>query len=119
MSPLNGLWQLTRAEFAGDIAPELVTAKTVLELSTRHYAIRFDGEIMDEGTFTITETADHSKLVLIGERGTNTGRKVPAIYQCVGDRLRICFGFAGIAPTRFGTSADSEFYLASYRRISR
>lgn len=110
---------MIRAEFAGDAAPELIIAKTTLELTVERYTIRFDGEIADEGKFTTGEANGHLTMTLTGVTGTNEGRTIPAIYQHAGDRLRICFGFAGEPPTHFATKAGSELYLATYRRIAR
>ncbi|MEO6568458.1 MAG: TIGR03067 domain-containing protein [Opitutaceae bacterium] len=118
-TPLEGLWQMTRAEFAGESAPEMIITKTMLELSREHYAIRFDGDVMDEGMFSLKSSPANPTLVFTGRRGTNAGQTIPAIYQCVGDRLRICFGFGGEAPTTFATVAGSQLYLALYRRVVR
>jgi uncharacterized protein (TIGR03067 family) len=110
---------MMRAEFAGDAAPEHVVARTTLELSGDRYAMRFDGEIADAGEFTTGGANGHLTLTLTGVTGTNRGRTIPAIYQHAGDRLRICFGCAGEPPTHFATSAGSQLYLATYRRITR
>ncbi|MEO7412011.1 MAG: hypothetical protein ABIZ81_01525 [Opitutaceae bacterium] len=118
-SPLEGFWRMTRAEFEGESAPELVAAKTTLQLAAEHYAVCFDGEIIDEGVFTAKNPVEFPLLFFTGERGTNTGRTIPAIYQCVGDRLRICYGFGGQSPASFATAAGSQLYLASYRRVLR
>lgn len=117
---IQGQWQMIRAEFDGESAPELVVAKTLLELAGNKYAMRFDGEVMDAGTFlSDTGPTGAKTLVLSGDCGTNAGRTIPAIFQCTGDRLRICFGFAGIPPVRFATATGSHLYLATYRRIAR
>ena len=118
-TPLEGFWQLTRAEFAGESAPAMIAEKTTLELAAERYAMRFDGEVMDEGRFTFNSSAENPALVFKGQSGTNAGQTIPAIYQCVGDRLRICYGFGGEAPTHFATVAGSQLYLAFYRRVSR
>lgn len=110
---------MVRAEFAGEAAPEMVAAKTILELCGATYAVRFDGELMDGGIFTFQAgSSAAASLLLSSNRGTNAGRTIPAIFQCVGDRLRICFGFNGVMPVRFVTTIGSELYLASYRRLS-
>lgn len=114
---LEGRWQMIRAEFEGDPAPELITAKTTLEFSGERYAIRFDGEIADTGKFIAGEADARLTLAFTGITGTNAGRKIPAIYQHAGNRLRICFGFAGKCPTHFATTTGSQLYLATYRRI--
>jgi hypothetical protein len=38
------------------------------------------------------------------------------LFQLVGDRLRICYGMDGTAPTGFVSPPGSTHYLATYRR---
>jgi uncharacterized protein (TIGR03067 family) len=118
-SPLEGLWQMVRAELAGEPAPDMVAAKTTLELSGQRYTVRFDQETVDCGAFTVAGNVAHPRLILTGDSGPNRGRTVPAIYQCVRDRLRICYGLGGSLPVDFATAPGSELYLASYRRVVR
>ncbi len=113
-----GLWQMLHAEFEGERAPELVAAKTTLELAAAHYTVRFDGEVHDAGTFTTVAAKGHSHLTLHGVNGTNIGRTIPAIYQRVHDRLRICYGLAGVRPEGFATAPGTQLYVATYRRIT-
>ena len=113
---LEGSWQMIRAEFAGDAMPALAAEKTTLQLSATGYAILFAGEIMDAGKITARPAGAHATLLFLGERGSNRGRIIPAIYQRVGDRLRICFGIDGQIPPAFSTSAGAQRYLATYRR---
>lgn len=108
---------MLQAEFEGEKAPELVTSKTVLELSGQDYRVRYGGEAHDRGTFVIAEGSGYSLITLQGREGTNAGRTIPAIYQCVRDRLRVCYGFDGVRPTSFTTSVGSQRYLATYKRI--
>jgi uncharacterized protein (TIGR03067 family) len=114
--PLEGLWEMVRAEFAAEAAPELVVRKMSLEFSDDRYAVRFDGQVVDEGRFTVAEVECHLTLTLVGVSGHNAGRTIPAIYQKTGDRLRICYGFDGVKPVGFATVAGSQLYLATYRR---
>lgn len=107
---------MIRAEQAGEAAPELVAERTQLELRAGHYAVRFDGTVMDRGTFEIGGTPDVRTLLLRGLAGPNAGRTLPCIYQLAGDRLRICFGLDGVAPLRFATTEGDSRYLATYRR---
>jgi uncharacterized protein (TIGR03067 family) len=117
--PLEGCWEVIRAEFAGERAPELIARRITLEFSGDRYAVHFDGRAVDEGSFAAAEAGECLTLTLIGKSGTNAGRTIPAIYQCTGDRLRICYGFDGITPTRFTTTTGSQLYLATYRRRLR
>jgi uncharacterized protein (TIGR03067 family) len=113
---LEGFWEMVRAEFAGEAAPELVVCKTSLLFSGDTYAVRFDGQVVDQGHFALVESTGHLMLTLTGASGTNAGRTIPAIYQQTGERLRICFGFDGVLPARFETAVGSQLYLATYRR---
>lgn len=114
---LLGRWQMTRAEFNGDAAPELVAQRTQLTFTATTYNVRFDGEEMDRGRYELTADLASKTLTLHGDVGPNAGRTIPCIYQLVGDRLRICFGLSGVPPTDFSTAPEQERYLASYRRL--
>jgi len=70
------------------------------------YAVRFDGD-GDRGNYLLGAANGDRGLTLVRPRGPNAGRH-PAIYQLVGDRLRICYGSTGETPTRFATTPDSR-----------
>ena len=112
----HGVWQMLRAELAGETAPELVARRTVIELSPDRYLVRFDGQPVDRGTCAIDDTAAPKTMTLCGESGPNAGRTIPCLYQLVGDRLRICYGLDGTPPTDFSTAVGQPRYLATYRR---
>lgn len=109
---LTGTWEMIRAEQNGELSPELVALRVELELTSATYVVRFAGQIADQGTIS----CDAARFTLIGTEGPNAGRTVPCIYQLAGDRLRVCYGLDGIAPTGFSTTAGSAQYLATYRR---
>lgn len=115
-NPITGTWQLVRAEFNGEQAPELVTTKTQLTFTMEHYVVRYAGEITDRGSFESGPIGTVQTVVLRGTQGPNTGRSIPCLYQVVGDRLRVCFGLNGTLPTAFTTAANQGRYLATYRR---
>lgn len=114
---VDGRWKLLRAEQGGEAAPDLVINRTTLVLSAGRYAIWFAGEEMDVGSFETGGVTGALTLLLRGSRGPNAGRTIPCIYQLRGDRLRICYGFDGTAPTEFATAAQDQRYLATYQRL--
>ncbi len=116
MTPLDGRWQMVRAELDGESAPELVVQHSLLTFDRHAYTVHFDREIADRGTFELSANLEVKTLILHGKSGANAGRTIPCIYQLVGDRLRICFGLDGIAPTDFTTAPKQQRYLATYRR---
>lgn len=116
-SSLDGTWKLIRAELDGEAMPESVAMKTELTLAAGTYIVRFAGEIVDRGTFEIGSSAEARTITLHGTEGPNAGRTIPSIYQLAGDRLRVCYGLRGVAPTEFVTTGGDQHYLAMYRRV--
>jgi uncharacterized protein (TIGR03067 family) len=113
---LEGVWSIVKAELAAEEMPALVAQKTELELSAGSYVVRFDGRPADRGTYLLGAAGPHRSMILNGIEGPNAGRTIPAIYQLVGDRLRICYGIDGPMPGSFATTAGSQLYLVTYRR---
>jgi uncharacterized protein (TIGR03067 family) len=116
--PIEGLWQPLKAELSGEIAPEMVLSRMTLTLRAGRYTVHFGGEISDQGAYAISSRDPHAALTLSGERGANQGKEIPAIFQLVGDRLRVCYGLDGNRPENFATTAETRFYLVTYRRTS-
>ena len=115
---LDGLWQPLRAELSGESAPPMVLEKMTLTLRSGRYTVHFGGEVSDRGTFTHSPSEPHATLTLTGEHGANAGRTIPAIYQLVGDRLRLCYGLDGKLPAAFATDNTTRLYLVTYRRTT-
>ena len=113
---LAGSWTMIRAELEGEAAPELVAQKTVLLFDATSYAVIFDGEAMDRGTYELAGPTDARTITLKGDSGPNAARLIPGIYQLVGDRLRVCYGLDGTSPTAYATAPGNRRYLATYRR---
>jgi len=114
--PIEGTWQPIKAELAGEHAPDMALSSMRLVIGAGTYAVHFGGEISDTGSYTLRVASDVHTILLVSIRGANKGRTIPSIYQLVGDRLRICYGLDGTAPTSFAAPAGSQFYLVSYRR---
>ncbi len=112
MTSLHGTWQPVRAELDGESAPALALESMALVLTANAYTVSFAGEIHDSGTFAHAL----STLTLTARHGPHAGRVIPALYQLVGDRLRICYGIDGTLPEAFATAANSQRYLVTYRR---
>ncbi len=106
------MWEMTRAELGGEDSPDLLALRVELELTADTYVVRFAGKVADRGTYSLAA----STLTLTGTDGPNQGRTIPCIFQLAGDRLRICYGLDGTAPSAFATSAGTQYYLATYRR---
>ena len=113
---IEGLWQIESAELAGEKMPDFVAGKIDVELAAGAYTVRFGGEVSDRGTYELgVHPAGHA-ITLKGLVGTNAGRTIPALYQFVGDQLRICYGLDGVVPAAFATQPGAAHFLAHYRR---
>lgn len=104
---------MIRAENDGGSSSELVDLQIHLALTADTYVVRFAGQVADQGTFKLPTPG---ALALTGTEGPNAGRTIPAIFQLVGDRLRICYGLDGTPPTAFAAPAGQPRYLATYKR---
>jgi uncharacterized protein (TIGR03067 family) len=113
---LAGTWEMIRAELGGENSPDLLALKVELEIGAGTYVVRFAGKIADRGVFALHHPGPPAALTLTGTEGHNAGRTIPCIFQLVGDRLRVCYGLDGAAPTAFATAAGTQHYLATYRR---
>ena len=111
---LHGNWRPVRAELDGQEAPAMALERMEMVFSEQRYLVRFAGEVHDHGVWSVSATT----LILTGQHGANDGRKIPAIYQLAGDRLRVCYGLDGTVPAEFKTGVNSQRYLVTYRRNS-
>lgn len=114
--PIDGVWELVRAELDGESTPELVSMGVELELANGAYVVRFAGQIADRGTFELGGTMEAKTMLIYGVEGPNAGRTIPCIYQQVGERLRVCYGLGSVQPTEFTTASGQQRCLATYRR---
>lgn len=118
MNPaLTGTWEMIRAESGGEHSLELLALRVELVIAASHYTVRFGDQVADRGTLTFVSAAD-AAFTLAGTEGPNLGRTIPCLYQLAGDRLRVCYGMDGTAPTTFASPAGCSHYLATYRRKS-
>ncbi len=106
---------MVRAELDGEVAPDLVVAKSEIEFSAGRYEARFGNETGDRGTFAVGTTTARGTIELQVLEGPNRGRAIPCIYQRRGDRLRVCFGLDGVVPVDFSTGPGRQRYLVTYR----
>ena len=110
---LYGKWEMIRAHVDGEESPHLLALGVQIELKDDTYIVHFGDTVADKGTLSLGLTGS---LTLSSTEGPNRGRTIPCIYQLAGDRLRVCYGIGGAAPTEFSTTAGSGRYLAIYRR---
>ncbi len=114
---IQGTWIPIKAELSGEAAPTLALEQIEVELSPNGYAVRFGGTNSDEGTYSLALGTPHKTITLLGIKGPNQDKTIPAIYQLNGDRLRICYALddQGL-PDEFRTHPGRKHYLVTYKR---
>ncbi|MDO8542847.1 MAG: SRPBCC family protein [Opitutaceae bacterium] len=99
-------------------APELVVQNTSVTLAEGAYEVRFQGQAVDRGAYEVGVAAGTTTMLWHGRTGPNAGRTIPCLFQLKGDRLRVCYGLDGAAPSEMATAAGQQRYLATYRRTA-
>ena len=115
---LDGVWSLVQSELAGAAAPQFLALRIELEVRNGAYAVSFAGQVADRGTFELGANDTHHTVVLTGVSGPNAGKKIPSIYELVGEDLRVCYGLDGTCPADFATAPGTQLFRATYRRKS-
>ena len=111
---VEGDWSLISATLAGRAMPP-EAFRGPLRLSRGTYTFQ-----NDTGEYVMRADARPAAMDVIGRRGPNAGRTLPAIYRLDGDTLTICYDLSGTArPTEFRSDAGSTLFLARYVRGAR
>ncbi len=113
---LQGDWLPTKAELAAKPMSDEILKTISLKLIKNNYEVLVAGS-PDKGTWSIDPKAKPKAMTVKGVKGPNAGKTFPAIYELVGDTLRICYDLSGNArPKEFKTTAGTKLYLVTYKR---
>jgi uncharacterized protein (TIGR03067 family) len=113
---IQGTWKPVTAELAGKPFQEEILKTMKLVLSDGKYTVTV-GEQTDEGTVKLDPAKEPRALDIVGTKGPNKGKTIPAIYELTDTTLRICYDLSGKArPTEFKTKADTKLFLVEYKR---
>ncbi len=113
---LRGTWKPVTAELGGKPFPDGVLKTMKLVVAEGKYTVTV-GEQTDEGTVKLDAAQKPRAMDIVGTKGPNQGKMIPAIYEVTGDTLRVCYDLSGKArPTEFKTKADTQLFLIEYKR---
>lgn len=115
---LTGTWIPQGAEFAGQSVP-MPDARLVIE-GDRYVVEAAAGR--DSGTLQIDTTVTPHAIDLVGKRGPNAGRTIPALFRIRGNLLQLCYcvGEENVQlprPTEIHAAVGSMQILVRYRRL--
>lgn len=113
---IQGTWLPVAAELAGAKFPDKARQSITLEIKDDNYTVSIAAKL-DKGTLKLDPSAKPKRMVITGTEGPSKGKKILAIYELDGDRLKICYDLSGKAyPTEFKSKADTQLFLVTYNR---
>jgi uncharacterized protein (TIGR03067 family) len=113
---LEGTWIPESAELSGQPFPDEGLKSMRLTMKSGKYTTHV-GDVVDRGEYTLTVDAKPKAMEIAGGEGPNQGKKFPAIYEFIGDKLRICYDLSGKKrPAEFKTEKGSQHFLVTYQR---
>jgi len=136
---LQGTWRLVSSESDGvtfsEDRPEIKGTRLVIDKSS----VTMMGKVFHSpnvnkepedmkavGTFTLDTSKNPRQIVFTWEPNPLFPKEdlvLPALYALDGDRLKLCFNFAGkdpkhLAPTAFSAGAGSQRTLGTWKRVT-
>jgi uncharacterized protein (TIGR03067 family) len=113
---MQGSWKPVTAELAGKPFPDEVLKVMKLVVTDGKYTVTV-GEQTDEGTVKLDVAKSPRAMDIVGTKGPNQGKTIPAIYELTDTTLRVCYDLSGKArPREFKTQADTQLFLVEYKR---
>jgi len=113
---LQGTWKPVSAELGGKPFPDETLRTMKLVLADDKYTVTV-GEQTDEGTVKLDPAKKPRAMEIVGTKGPNQGKTIPAIYEVTDTTLRVCYDLSGKAhPTAFKTQPDTRLFLVEYKR---
>jgi uncharacterized protein (TIGR03067 family) len=113
---VQGTWKPVSAELAGKPFPDEVLKTMKLVITDDKYNVTV-GDKPDEGTVKLDPSKKPRAMDIVGTKGPNKDKMIPAIYEVTDTTLRICYDLSGKArPTEFKTKADTQLFLVEYKR---
>jgi uncharacterized protein (TIGR03067 family) len=113
---MQGTWKPVTAELAGKPFPDDILKTMKLVVTDGKYTVTV-GEQTDEGTVKLDPAKDPRAMDIVGTKGPNKGKTIPAIYELTDTTLRVCYDLSGKArPKEFKTRADTQLFLVEYKR---
>ncbi len=113
---IQGTWKPVTAELGGKPFPQEVLKTIKLVLTDGKYTVTV-GEQKDEGTVKLDPAKNPRAMDIVGTKGPNQGKTIPAIYELTDTTLRICYNLDGKGrPKAFKTKAGTRLFLVEYKR---
>jgi uncharacterized protein (TIGR03067 family) len=114
---MQGTWRPVAAKLGGSELPDEVRKTIKLVVTDGKYAVTVGREGTDEGTIKLDPAQKPRAMDIVGTKGPNKGKTIPAIYELTDGTLRICYDLGGKArPTEFQSKPETQLFLVTYER---
>src|SRR5690349_9378008 len=93
---MQGNWKPVTAELGGKPFPDDILKTMKLVVTDGKYTVTV-GEQTDEGRVKLDPTKKPRAVDIVGTKGPNQGKTIPAIYEFTDTTLRVCYDLSGTA----------------------
>jgi len=116
---IQGTWIPVSAELAGQPLPQQVLSTIQLILTEDRYTAVVAGK-KDVGNLSLRSNQQPRAMDILGTEGPNKGKTILAIYERIGDSLKVCYDLAGkTRPSKFGTNPGTQQFFVLYKRVTQ
>lgn len=118
---LKGNWSAISLTQGGKSAPEDLITKFKTKFDGKNYVNTADGQVVEEGGYTIDTTKTPRAIDFDIRKGEGQGKKQLAIFQIEGDKLTLVVADPGSPdrPTSIKVEKTDPFILVVLKRAKR
>ena len=116
LKALEGTWKVASAEAGGQPVESDDLNALVVTITGDHFTVKTK-ESMEGGTLKLDETLNPRTMDATMTEGFEAGKVTRAIYELMGDTLRVCYALDGSErPSELATKDGSPWLLITYQR---
>jgi len=116
LKAMEGTWKVASAEAGGQPVDSDDLKALVVTIMGDHFTVQTK-ESMEGGTLKLDETQKPRTMDATMTEGFEAGKVTRAIYELVGDTLRVCYALdGGERPSELATKDGSPWLLITYQR---
>ena len=114
---LQGVWlpMPVKSQFGGKAFAPTTIATMKLTVTDENYEF-VEGPTVDDGQVILRPNLRPKEMDIVGVKGPNAGKTIPAIYRFEHGRLTVCYGIDGHRPKEFRSPKKSMVLLAVFKR---
>src|SRR5262249_2195520 len=113
---LDGTWVATSYVDHGKKGSDVIEAKFTLVLKDGKYTVRLNGDVADEGTYTVDASKNPKQIDTTSNGGGKKGKVDRGIYELKGDVLKTAFD--EITLQKRPTAFDGDKYqVVEFKRV--